>query len=104
MVASLSSADSSLRVLGSALQGYGVAVATTADNIANAGTGGYSAKRTQFVSTAPGARAIVEPTALPVDITTQLVDLTVAASSYQAAAKAFASIARTENQALNTFA
>lgn len=99
MTSALPSIGTALHTLGSALQSYGVAVATTADNIANADSQGYSTQQLRYVSSAPGMRALVQPTAdQPVDLTVQMVALSTAAASYQATATALASILRTEDQ------
>ena len=99
MSAPIGSIGTAVQTLGSALKSFGVAVATTADNIANADSASTSTQQVSYVSTAPGMRALVQPTTdQPVDLTRQLVDLSTASASYQATARALASILRTEDQ------
>jgi hypothetical protein len=104
MVSPVFSIDSSIQTLSSALRSSSSGVTAAADNIANADTSGFTANRTLMTSTAPGVRAIVQPTGMPVDLTAQLVDLKTAAASYELAAKALGSIVHTEQQALNVIA
>jgi flagellar basal body rod protein FlgB len=101
MTSSVSSIGSVLPTLNSALQGFGTQAATAANNIANVDSTGYKALRANTVSMDPGMRAVVEPTNQGVDLGSQLVNLTTAKQSYQAAAAAMGSISRTEKKALD---
>lgn len=101
MTAPINSLSSSYQILTSGLQGYDVDVTAAATNIANADSTDYTPERAQNVSTAPGMRAIVQPTDQPVDTSVQLVNMMTAAQGYEAAAKAFGSIAHTEKQSLD---
>ncbi|WP_158240808.1 flagellar basal body protein [Telmatospirillum siberiense] len=101
MTTPVSSVGSSVPTLASALKGYETQVSTTASNIANVESTGYKAFRANAVSMAPGMRVAVQPTGQEVDTTSQLVDLTTASESYQAAAAALGSISRTEKRSLD---
>jgi flagellar basal body rod protein FlgG len=101
MSSSVSSVGTAIPTLASALQGSGTQVATAAANIANVDSTGYRAVRADAVSTAPGMRVIVQPTAQQVDLGSQMVNLLTAADSYQATAHAMGSIARSEKRALD---
>ncbi len=101
MTSSVSSLGAAIPTLSSALRGFGTQAATAAANIANVDSTGYKALRANTISTEPGMRAVVEPTARGGDPGRQLVDLTTASDSYRAAAQAMGSIARTEKRALD---
>lgn len=79
-----------LSISGSALTAQATNVAVIADNVANVETPGYTAKQAQLVSMNPGVAvgAIVD-TGQPVDLTNQMVDLIMAKTAYEAAAKVF---------------
>lgn len=101
MTSSISSIGSTIPTLSSALQGFGTQAATAANNIANVDSTGYKASRANTISMNPGMRAVVEPTEQGVDLGSQLVNLTAASESYQAAAQALGSNARTEKRVLD---
>jgi flagellar basal body rod protein FlgB len=101
MTSSVSSIGSVIPTLASALQGFGTQAATAANNIANVDSTGYKALRADAVSTAPGMRVVVQPTAQDVDLGSQLIDLATASASYKAVVGAMGSIVRTEKHALD---
>ncbi len=101
MSLSVSSVGTSIPTLASALQGYGTQAGTAAANIANVDSTGYRAMRADAISTAPGMRVVIQPTAQQVDPGGQMVTLLTAADSYQATAHAMGSIARSEKRALD---
>lgn len=101
MTSAISSIGTTVPTLASALKGYGTQVDAAANNIANVDSTGYKSLRADAISTAPGMRVVVQPTEQDVDLTRQLVNMTSASSSYQAAAAAMGSISRTEKHALD---
>jgi flagellar hook protein FlgE len=73
----------------SALAAQQANVAVIADNVANAQTPGYVAKRAEFVSASPGVAvgAIVRAPIPQVDIAQEFVGLMMARTAYEAALK-----------------
>lgn len=78
---------------------------TAANNVVNANTQGYQAEQGQVVSRPlQGAAYVPLPPEGEVDLGREMVNLTLAKQTYAATAHAFSSIAKTEQQGLDTLA
>ena len=88
-----------LSIASSALNAQTISLAVTADNVANATTPGFTAKQARFVAMNPGVAvgAIID-TGQSVDLADQMVNLILAKTAYEAAAKVF----RTADQMTKT--
>lgn len=102
MISAVSSATSLI----SGLQAQGSRVQATANNIANVNTPDYQAEHGSVVSqgTGGGVSYVALQAEGGVDLASEIVDLQVASTAYEAAASAFASITRTESEVLETIA
>lgn len=102
MISAVSSATSLI----SGLHANSARVSAAAGNIANVNTPDYQAERGRTVSqgTGGGVSYVALQAQGGVDLASEIVDMQVASRAYEAAAKSFAAITRTENEVLNTIA